>query len=827
MAKYPHAEIEAKWQERWARDGLMRVDLSRVDRKFYCLMMFPYPSGELHVGHGRNYVIGDSLARFKKMEGFEVLAPMGWDAFGLPAENAAIQRDIHPAQWTRDNIARMKQQFHHWGVVYDWTREVTSCEPGYYRWTQWLFLELYRAGLAYRKAASVNWCPKDKTVLANEQVVDGRCERCGTEIEERHLDQWFFRITAFAEDLLDDLATLADWPERVVTMQKNWIDKSDGAEIEFEIQGTGRAVTCFTTRPDTIFGATFLVLSPSHPLVEHLVARSPRARELREAVARWTADRLSGKARVEPAKDGLFLDAHAVNPMTNEPIPVYMAPYVLMEYGTGAIMAVPAHDQRDFEFAQRYRLNVREVVRAASGETALPTSSYAGDGTLVNSGAFDGLAQDEAARRITEELERQGKGKRRVHYRLRDWLISRQRYWGAPIPMIHCPKCGVVPVPDQELPVRLPDDIDFRPRGDGKSPLATSDAFRKVACPSCGAPAERDTDTMDTFVDSSWYFLRYLSPNDDARAFRKDLCDAWLPVDQYIGGVEHAILHLLYARFVVKCLHSRGHVSFQEPFARLFTQGMVCKNGVKMSKSKGNVVAPDSIIRPMGADTMRLYILFCGPPERDIEWNDEAVEGCYRFLNRVWRLCDSNAAALAAPFSGPIDPASLDDAERALFRKTHQSIRRVVDDINDHFHFNTAISALMELSNAMATFVDAPGKPRGDSEVFRFAFDALVRLLAPMTPHLSEELWERTGHGTGIFTSTLPAADPAYTRDETFDLVIQVNSKIRAREVVPAGTDPERMKAIALAHPRIQEVLEGRAPKRVVVIQNRLVNIVI
>jgi leucyl-tRNA synthetase len=829
MAKYPHAEIEAKWQERWAQDGLMRCDLSRVDKKFYCLMMFPYPSGELHVGHGRNYVIGDSLARFKKMEGFEVLAPMGWDAFGLPAENAAIQRDIHPAQWTRDNIARMKQQFYHWGVVYDWTREVASCEPEYYRWTQWLFLELYRAGLAYRKAASVNWCPKDRTVLANEQVVDGRCERCGTVIEERHLDQWFFRITAFADALLDDLATLADWPERVVTMQQNWIDKSEGVEIDFEIEDLsgviGNPVTCFTTRPDTVFGATFLVLSPNHPLVEHLVARSSRASQLRETIAGWTADRLSGKERVEPSKEGVFLDAHAVNPMTNAPIPVYMAPYVLMEYGTGAIMAVPAHDARDFEFARRYGLPVREVVRASSGATTLPTSSYVGDGTLVNSGTFDGLSQRDAFAKIAAELERAGRGKRRVHYRLRDWLISRQRYWGAPIPMIHCPQCGVVPVPDDQLPVRLPDDIDFRPRGDGKSPLATSDAFRRVVCPQCGSAAERDTDTMDTFVDSSWYFLRYLSPRDGARAFRKDLCDAWLPVDQYIGGVEHAILHLLYARFIVKFLHSRGHLSFREPFARLFTQGMVCKNGVKMSKSKGNVVPPDTIITPMGADTMRLYILFCGPPERDTEWNDESVEGCYRFLNRVWRFYEANAAVLAKPFVESVDYASLDDAERVLFRKAHQTIRRVVADINDHFHFNTAISGLMELSNAMGDFLDAAGG-RASSSAFRFAFDALVRLLAPMTPHLSEELWERTGHTASVFTMAMPAAIETYTRDETFDLVIQVNSKIRARETVPADTDAERMKAIALAHPRIQEILEGRPPKRVVVIQNRLVNIV-
>jgi leucyl-tRNA synthetase len=824
MANYPHAEIEAKWQERWARDGLMRCDLARTDKKFYCLMMFPYPSGELHVGHGRNYVIGDALARFKKMEGFEVLAPMGWDAFGLPAENAAIQRDIHPAQWTRDNIARMKQQFYHWGVVYDWTREVTSCEPEYYRWTQWLFLELFRAGLAYRKAASVNWCPKDRTVLANEQVVDGRCERCGTVIEERHLDQWFFRITEFADALLGDLATLADWPERVVAMQKNWIDRSQGVEIDFEIEG--RAVTCFTTRPDTVFGATFVVLSPNHPEVERLIAGSKREKELRAAIVQWNADRLSGKARVEPSKEGIALDAHAVNPMSGEKVPVYIAPYVLMEYGTGAIMAVPAHDARDFEFAQRYGLPIREVVRAASGDGTLPTSSYAGDGTLVNSGKFNGLSQSDAFDRIAEDLEQRKKGKRRVHYRLRDWLISRQRYWGAPIPMIHCPQCGVVPVPDDQLPVRLPQDVDFRPRGDGKSPLATSDEFRRVACPQCGGAAERDTDTMDTFVDSSWYFLRYLSPHDERVAFRKDVCDAWLPVDQYIGGVEHAILHLLYARFIVKFLHSRGHVSFREPFARLFTQGMVCKNGVKMSKSKGNVVPPDTIIGPMGADTMRLYILFCGPPERDTEWNDESIEGCHRFLNRVWRLYEANHATLSKPFAAAIDVAALNDDERALFRKTHQTIQRVVSDVNDHFHFNTAISALMELSNAMGDFA-AAGAARGSSAVFGFAFDTLVRLLAPMTPHLSEELWERSGHTASIFQSPLPAADPAHTRDESFDLVIQVNSKIRARETVPADTDSERMKAIALEHPRIREILDGRAPKRVVVIQNRLVNIVV
>jgi leucyl-tRNA synthetase len=830
MARYPHAEIEAKWQARWARDGLMRCDLSSTSRKFYCLMMFPYPSGELHVGHGRNYVIGDSLARFKKMEGHEVLAPMGWDAFGLPAENAAIQRDIHPATWTRGNIARMKQQFYRWGVVYDWSREVTSCEPDYYRWTQWLFLQLYDAGLAYRQAASVNWCPKDRTVLANEQVVDGACERCGTPIEERHLEQWFFRITAFADRLLEDLDTLADWPERVVTMQRNWIDRSRGLELEFEIAGSGHRIRCFTTRPDTVFGATFLVLSPEHPEVENLIAGSPREAEFREAIARFTAERLSGKGRTEPSREGVFLEAHAINAFSGEKIPIYIAPYVLMEYGTGAIMAVPAHDQRDFEFATRYGLPIREVIRPREGESDFPRSSYSGDGVLVNSGEYDGLAQQDAFERIADRAEQEGRGKRRINYRLRDWLISRQRYWGAPIPMIHCPSCGIVPVPEKDLPVLLPEDVEFRPRGDGKSPLAASDSFRKVACPRCGGNAERDTDTMDTFVDSSWYFLRYLGPHDDTRAFPRDLCDAWLPVDQYIGGVEHAILHLLYARFITKFLHSRGLISFDEPFARLFTQGMVCKNGLKMSKSKGNVVPPDTIIDPMGADTMRLYILFCGPPERDIEWSDEAVEGCYRFLNRVWRVYETNEAVLATPAGGVIDAGNLTAAERDLFRKAHQTIVRVLGDVSDHFRFNTAISGLMELCNAIYTFLDATDAsargPQADA-VLRFSYDTLVRLLAPMTPHICEELWERTGHERSVFDMPMPVADETCAREETFDLVIQVNSKIRAREPVPTGTDAERMKEIALANPRIREILGDSTPRRVVVIQNRLVNIVL
>jgi leucyl-tRNA synthetase len=828
MAKYPHADIESKWQRRWAERGLFRMDPDSPRPKYYCLMMYPYPSGELHVGHGRNYIIGDALARFKKMEGYEVLAPMGWDAFGLPAENAAIQRNIHPGQWTRENIARMKRQFHDWGVVYDWSREVTSCEPAYYRWTQWLFLKLHESDLAYRKAASVNWCPSCKTVLANEQVIDGACERCGTPIEERFLEQWFFRITAFADALLDDLAGLARWPERVVAMQRNWIDRSHGLEVRFAVEGTDRHIPVFTTRPDTLFGATFVVLSPEHPEVERLVAGNPRESELRAALERYAAERRSGRARTEPSREGVSLGARAVNPASGESVPVYAAPYVLMEYGTGAIMAVPAHDQRDFEFARTHDIEIRKVVAPPAGESAPPEVAYEGKGVMQNSAAYDGLTSDEGFARLSADLAARGLAEPRTNYRLRDWLISRQRYWGAPIPMIHCPACGPVRVPEKDLPVLLPTDVDFRPRGDGKSPLAAIDAFRRVACPACGGPAERDTDTMDTFVDSSWYFLRYLSPHDAERPFVKTLVDSWLPVDQYIGGVEHAILHLLYARFVTKFLHRRGEVSFDEPFARLFTQGMVCKDGTKMSKSKGNVVAPDPLIARMGADAMRLYILFSGPPEKDIEWSDESVEGCHRFLNRVWRLCAKHEATLRQSVTSTISYDALDEPSRRLLRKAHRTIQRVVDDINDNFHFNTAISATMELCNEMYAFdgalTGALAPPQ--AAVLRFATDAIVRLLAPMTPHVSEELWERLGHTESVFDNPMPKADARYLAHDTIELVIQINSKIRARETVDAGIDEARMRELALAHPRVVEILGDRVPRKVVVIPKKLVNIV-
>ncbi|UCG51284.1 MAG: leucine--tRNA ligase [Candidatus Latescibacterota bacterium] len=839
--KYPHQEIEKKWQKRWAEDRLMSVDLSKVDRKYYCLMMYPYPSGDLHVGHGRNYIIGDALARRKMMEGYNVLAPMGWDAFGLPAENAALTENIHPSVWTRDNIARMKEQFYRWGVIYDWTRELAANDPEYYRWTQWLFIQLFKNGLAYRKAASVNWCPSCQTVLANEQVVGGTCERCGAEINERFLEQWFFKITDFADDLLDDLEELKSWPERVLAMQRNWIDRSEGLEIRFPIKPLGQSGSsgngnkgpqffdCFTTRPDTIFGATFLVVSPEHPVVQDLVSGTGREAEIQEFVEVERAEKLSGRTRAEPRKTGIFTGRYAVNPFSKSDMPIYLAPYVLMEYGTGSIMAVPAHDQRDFEFAKRFDLEIVEVIRPKEGTTPFPEAAYEGEGEMVNSGSYTGEDSGVGFEKICDWAEANSVGKRMINYRLRDWLVSRQRYWGTPIPMIHCDACGVVPVPEDDLPVRLPENVDFRPRGDGKSPLAGVESFVTVECPTCGKVAARDTDTMDTFVDSSWYFLRYLSPHDDEVAFDKSLANQWLPVDQYVGGVEHAILHLLYARFFTKFLNRIGMLSFVEPFERLFTQGMICKDGVKMSKSKGNVVNPDPIIENFGADTMRLYILFAGPPERDAEWRDESIEGCSRFLNRIYRLYEEHSSVFGKRAKEDLKIDRFDEDEKRLFRKTHWAILKVQRDLEDNFHFNTAISATMELTNVMTSFADAggitPGSSRGD--LFNFAFDVLIRLLAPMTPHLCEELWERSGHRESVFSASLPQAVEDFAAQETITLVIQINSRIRARQPIAADTDKDEIERIALSNSRITELLGGRSPKKVLVIQNKLVNIIV
>jgi leucyl-tRNA synthetase len=699
---YPFDKIEPKWRKYWAKNKFFEADRKSFENKYYCLVMFPYPSAALHVGHGRNYIIGDVVARYKMMRGFNVLTPMGWDAFGLPAENAAIKNNVHPKASTLNNIKTMKRQFDSWGVFYDWSREITSCLPDYYKWTQWIFLKLFEKGLAYRKKAFVNWCPSCNTVLANEQVIEGRCERCETPVTQKDLEQWFFKITDYAEKLLKDLDELGEWPERVKTMQKNWIGRSTGVNIHFPIVGSDKALTCFTTRVDTIFGATYMVLAPEHPGLDALIKDVKDKGEVLKFIKEARNEPRIKRVRADVEKKGIFTGRYVINPMNNKKIPLWVANYVLMEYGTGAIMAVPAHDQRDFEFAKKYGLPVEVVIKGGDGEAA-----YEGDGVMVNSAQFNGMSNRQAMDKIADFMEEKGIGKRSVQYKLRDWLISRQRYWGAPIPIIHCDKCGVVPVPEKDLPVLLPEDVKFKPHGE--SPLKHSKKFMNAGCPRCKGKAAREIDTMDTFVDSSWYYLRYISPGLKGKPFDKEDVDRWLPVDQYIGGVEHAILHLLYSRFITKVFFDAGFIGFKEPFRNLFTQGMIIKNGAKMSKSKGNVVSPDRLIKSYGADTVRLYTLFIGPPEKDAEWSDRGLEGAYRFLGRVWRLAEQTSTSLRAPTEsgrsnlneiassgrsfGP--PRNDGSGDKALQRKTHQTIYKVTNDLDKGFHFNTAISAIM------------------------------------------------------------------------------------------------------------------------------------
>lgn len=831
---FPFEQCESKWHERW--EDLFRCDLDDDAEKYYCLMMFPYPSGYLHVGHGRNYIIGDALARYKMMEGKNVLAPMGWDSFGLPAENAAIKNRIKPSKWTEDNIAYMKRQFYQWGVIYDWSREIASCRPDYYRWTQWLFVKLFESGLAYRAEASVNWCPSCKTVLANEQVVGGECERCDSRVELKKLRQWFFRITEYADRLLEDLDELENWPERVAVMQRNWIGRSEGVEVLFPLEGDGRELRCFTTRVDTIFGATFIVIAADHPLALDLLEEGGRLEE-GKAFIRHAGDlRMQDREKAELTKEGFYTGCRAVNPATGERIPIFLASYVLMEYGTGVVMGVPAHDQRDFEFVAEAPIDIpviRVIAPPGSGDATLE-EAYTGEGIMVSSGMFDGMGNREAMDKITDWLESKGLAGRTVHYRLKDWLISRQRYWGAPIPMVHCEKCGAVPVPEEELPVLLPEDVDFMPRGDGKSPLAASKDFVEVECPSCGGEASRDTDTMDTFVDSSWYFLRYLSPHDESRPFDRELADRWLPVDQYIGGIEHAILHLLYSRFIVKFLERHGHTGFDEPFKSLFTQGMITRNGAKMSKSAGNTVDPKPLIEKYGADTVRVYTLFIGPPEKDAEWNDRAVEGAHRFINRVWRLY-SNHPDMLERYDGSkaaAEPGRLDEEHLAVYRKIQRTIYRVKRDIlGGSFHFNTAISALMELVNELNVFIEENGDFAAGNEVseslYAYALRNVLLLLAPMAPHLCEEIWERTGNAGSIFAERLPDEDPAYLEADTFTLVIQVNGKVRSRIEAPKDSSRETLEKIALDDDRIADLISGRDVRKVIVVPGRLVNIVL
>lgn len=823
--KYHFEEVEGKWQARWAGGDLYAVPDFSDRPKYYCLEMFPYPSGKLHMGHVRNYSIGDVVARFKTMQGFHVLHPMGWDAFGLPAENAAIKHGgIHPAEWTFDNIDNMRDQLKQLGISYDWNREIATCHPGYYRWTQWLFLQLFHNGLAYKKYAAVNWCPDCATVLANEQVKDGSCERCNAPVEKRELAQWFFKITDYADRLLNDLELLGGWPDKVKIMQDHWIGRSEGAEIDFKIDGSDDVITVYTTRPDTVFGVTYMVLAPEHPLVDKLIAGTDREAEIKEFIHKVRNLSEIDRTSAEVEKVGLATGATCINPLTGEKVPVLIANYVLLEYGTGCVMGVPAHDQRDFEFARKYHYPIRVVIQPPGVELDPDTMEAAFDeeGLLVNSGPFNGLPNTEAIKAITAHLEERGQGRFRVTYRLRDWLISRQRYWGAPIPIVYCEKCGVVPVPDADLPVLLPMEVEFKPTG--RSPLAECPDFVNTTCPGCGGPAQRETDTMDTFMCSSWYYYRYTSPRDTEEAWDKAKADNWLPVDQYIGGVEHAILHLLYSRFFTKVLYDLKLISNQEPFTNLLTQGMVLKDGTKMSKSKGNVVSPEDIIARYGADTARLFILFAAPPERDLEWSDQAVEGCFRFLNRVWRLVapleDILRNAKVKPAANPVG------VNREMRRVTHSTIKKVTEDIGNRFNFNTAVSAIMELVNALYQYKEVLETDR-DPAVLQEAVDALLLLLAPFAPHITEEVWEATGHAGSIHQQPWPVYNPEAIVEAEITIVVQINGRVRDRLLVPAGMTAGELQERVMKEPKVLELTEGMKIVKIIPVPGKLVNIVV
>jgi len=811
MDRYEPGQIEPKWQRVWEDARAFYVDNPDPSEpaqreKFYMLEMLPYPSGDLHMGHVLNYTLGDVVTHFRRRHGFVVLRPMGFDSFGLPAENAAIRGGGHPREITERNIAAIRAQMHRLGWAIDWDREVSAHQPEYYRWTQWLFLKFFEAGLAYRKAAPVNWCPKDQTVLANEQVIDGRCELCGCEVEARNLEQWFFRITAYADALLDDHAML-DWPERTKTIQRNWIGRSEGAEVLFRVDELDLDLPVFTTRPDTLFGATFMVLAPEHPLVEQLAAGTEHEQAVSEYV-KHTAAR-STEERETKEKDGVFTGRYALNPATGEPIPVWVADYVLMEYGTGAIMAVPAHDERDFEFAERYGLLVVRVVEPADGSDEEPGSAFVEhteNELLVNSGQFSGQPAPEAARAIVDWLGERGGGRPAVSYRLRDWGFSRQRYWGCPIPIVYCDACGIVPVPEDELPVLLPDVEDYRPKG--IPPLASNQEWLHVPCPRCGGEGVREAETMDTFVDSSWYFLRYCDPHNDQAPFDRAIADFWMPVDQYIGGIDHATGHLLYSRFFVKVMNELGLVGAREPFARLFHQGWVRLGGTKMSKSRGNVTAPDQLAEMYGADAVRLFILFMGPADQDMEWTDEGVEGIARFLRRLWRIVNEVAQ----------QPVSGEPGDGPLARKTHATIAKVTDDIGRRFVFNTPIAALMELVNELAPATSDPAA--------RLAGETLVSLIQPYAPHIAEELWQRLGHER-LWEHPWPVADEALLERDTFELVIQVNGKVRDRLEISADLPEAELIEQAKASPRVQAQLDGKEIRQAIVVPRKLVNFVV
>ncbi len=861
MAKaYDPERIEEKWQRTWEERKIFRCSPDASKPKYYVLEMFPYPSGKIHMGHVRNYSIGDVVARYKRMRGFNVLHPMGWDAFGMPAENAAIQHGVHPAKWTADNIAAMKRQLKRMGFSYDWDRELSTCEPAYYRWEQWLFLKMFEQGLAYKKTSSVNWCGQCQTVLANEQVEAGLCWRCGKEVIQKEMEGWFFKITHYTEELLDYCRKLPGWPERVITMQENWIGRSEGAIIHFPLWGQEGFIPVFTTRQDTVFGATFMTLAPEHPLTRELSKGTPQEKEVVAFIERIKKQDRAKRTSDDYEKEGLFIGAYCQNPLTKEKMPVFSGNFVLMEYGTGAVMAVPSHDQRDFYFAKKFGLPLRVVIRPVEGPLFTEenmTEAFTADGVLVNSGPFTGMPSGKARQAIAQFLEEKNLGKRSVNYRLRDWGISRQRYWGAPIPIIYCPGCGTVPVPEKDLPVILPPDVKLT--GLGESPLAHAPEFVNTSCPRCGKPAKRETDTMDTFVESSWYFERFCSPQENRGMFDLKEVGYWMPVDQYIGGIEHAILHLLYSRFYTRVLRDFGLVSFPEPFTNLLTQGMVvmetyhcpkdgylfpeeagegnhcrkCGSSVqmgrteKMSKSKKNVIEPDKLVSQYGADTVRLFCLFASPPEKDLEWSEHGVEGAWRFLHRVWRLIAEHGG-LSRKAGLPESSWPLPDELRGLRRKTHQTIRKVTDDIENRFHFNTAISAVMELVNLI--YQQEEGLKSDDrfaQGVLREALEVIVVLLSPIVPHICEELWEILGHPENVGLYPWPLYDREVARGEEVLIVIQVNGKLRGRITVGTGASEAEVRTIVLSNPRIQEILNHQPVKKIIWVPQKLINLVV
>ncbi|UUV16269.1 leucine--tRNA ligase [Clostridioides difficile] len=805
MSVYNFKEVESKWQKIWKDNNQYKMDTAQTEKpNYYTLEMFPYPSGKIHMGHVRNYSIGDVVARFKKMEGYNVLHPMGWDSFGLPAENAAIKHGIHPHKWTMENIEEMKEQLNLLGISYDWDKEVATSTPEYYRFTQEIFLKFLEYGLAYKKKSYVNWCPSCETVLANEQVVQGACERCKATVLKKDLEQWYFKTTEFAEELLNDLDTLDGWPEKVKTMQKNWIGKSTGADLVFDIDGTDKSMTVFTTRPDTTYGVTYMVLAPEHELVKELVAGTEYEADVEAFVQKMHTMTEIERTAADVEKEGMFIGRYVINPLNGKKVPLWIANYVLVEYGTGAIMAVPAHDERDRDFAEKYNLDIIDVITE--------------DNKMINSEEFNGLDASEGFEGIIDKLEKEGRGKRTINYRLRDWLVSRQRYWGCPIPVVYCDECGIVPVKKEDLPVLLPTDVEFT--GKGESPLTTSKQFMSTTCPHCGKPARREVDTMDTFVDSSWYFLRYVDSNNENEPFSKELVNRWHPVDQYIGGVEHAIMHLLYARWFVKAFKSMGMVDFNEPFKNLLTQGMVLMDGSKMSKSKGNTVSPMDIIDEYGADTARLFVLFAAPPERDLDWSEQGVDGCFRFLNRVYRLVDE----LADVVKKDVEFGELNSQDKDMRYTIHSTLKKVTADLSEKFGFNTAISALMELINDMYKYKELDNI---NEAVIKEGVQTIVTIIAPFAPHLGEELWTMIGKEGSVFDIDWPKYDEKALVKDEIEVVVQVNGKVRGKLTVNSNISKDEMEKVALEDEKIKGLVEGKTIVKVVAVPKKLVNVVV